>query len=434
VGTTYADPGGCNSLVCDGQEFGPVPVASGDPCTKKGLTCPPKDGGATGCPGSTLVCDGTQFAFQVGVGPGAACSQAGLSCYWPGTECDTCTCDGKTFNCRENCCTTNCDGGPPPNVCPVPAQVVAGQSCNSQLTCPSDDPCEGGASSACTCVSGIWTCQCVVPPVALASGENASQLAIDATNVYWTSFQNGVVRKIAIAGGSAQTLASGQARPAGIAVDSTSVYWTDFPTTDIGSVMKVPLAGGTPVVLASNQYIPYAIAVDATNVYWTAYETLMTMPLGGGTPTTLVTAQQPINVFTIDSTNLYWSSDGMLAEVALAGGTPVSLAYAQSMLGIAVDATTVFWTESYSGTVTSVPIAGGGYTSLATGQDGPSAIAVDSTNVYWLDQSGAMVMKVGKAGGTPIILAIGQSSPGNIAVDALNVYWTAGGNVMMTPK
>jgi hypothetical protein len=432
TGTTYADPGGCKSLVCDGKEFGPVLVSSGDPCNDQGLICSPQDG-TTDCPGTALVCDGTTFAFQGGVGPGAACNQAGVVCQWPGTECDTCTCDGTTFQCQEKGCLNDA-GGPPSNVCPGPAQVVAGQSCNGQLTCPSNTPCEGGASGACACVSGTWACQCVVAPVALASGENAAQLAIDATNVYWTNYQDGLVRKIAIGGGSPQTIASGQAGPTTIAVDTTSVYWTDHATTDIGSVMKVPLGGGTPVVLASNQQMPYGIAVDTTNVYWAAYETLMAVPLGGGTPATLVTAQQPIYAFTIDSTELYWSSYGTLSKVALTGGTPVSLAAVQTAAGIAVDATSLYWTDAYGNAVTKAPLAGGATTSLATGQDGPSAIAVDSTNVYWIDYSGGTVMKVAKAGGAPVILAIGQSAPGNIAVDAVNVYWTGGGNVMMTPK
>jgi hypothetical protein len=407
-------------------------VGNGSPCSQSELG---KTSPGAGC--QSLVCNGTEFVSQDGVEPDFACNQTGLVCHRADTECDTCTCDGTTFQCQSNCCIIQgCDGGPgpAPDVCPAPPNVVAGQSCSSKLVCPSEYPCEGGTSSACACVSGNWACQCVAAPVALASGENGpASLAIDATNVYWTSYQNGVVRKVAIGGGSPQTIASGQAGPTSIAVDSTSVYWTDFPTTDIGSVMKVPLGGGTPVALASNQKMPYGIAVDAANVYWAAYETVMTMPLGGGTPT-MVTAQQPINAFTIDSTNLYWSSYGALSKIALTGGTPVSLAYVQSTLGIAVDATSLYWTEGYGGTVTAVPLAGGAYTSLATGQDGPSTIAVDSTDVYWIDYSGGMVMKVAKTGGATIIVAIGQNTPGNIAVDAVNVYWTGGGNVMMTPK
>lgn len=71
---------------------------------------------------------------------------------------------------------------------------------------------------------------------------------------------------------------------------------------------------------------------------------------------------------------------------------------------------------------------------LASGQGGPYGIAVDSTSVYWTNYAGGTVMKVSIGGGTPTALASGQSLPPGIAVDSTRVYWTSGGSVMMAPK
>ena len=68
--------------------------------------------------------------------------------------------------------------------------------------------------------------------------------------------------------GNAVPIAMGQTGPLGIAVDATHVYWTTYGD---GTVMKVPLAGGSALPLASNLATtsrhPSAIAVNATFVY-----------------------------------------------------------------------------------------------------------------------------------------------------------------------
>jgi len=65
-----------------------------------------------------------------------------------------------------------------------------------------------------------------------------------------------------------------------------------------------------------------------------------------------------------------------------------------------VDGTNVYWTDEVaSGTVMKVAVGGGTPVTLATGQDHPYGIAVDATSVYWtnvgssVEYSGS-VMKV----------------------------------------
>jgi len=69
-----------------------------------------------------------------------------------------------------------------------------------------------------------------------------------------------------------------------------------------------------------------------------------------------------------------------------------------SSLGIAVDATRVYWTNVNGGTVMTVPIVGGTPTHLASGQANPLGIAVDATRVYWTTDEDGTVMKVPTAG------------------------------------
>jgi hypothetical protein len=64
---------------------------------------------------------------------------------------------------------------------------------------------------------------------------------------------------------------------------------------------------------------------------------------------------------------------------------------------------------------------GGTPTVLASGQQGPIAIAVDATSVYWTNNN--TVMKVALDGGAPVTLASGQHTAAGIAVDPTSVYW-----------
>ncbi len=172
----------------------PETIHVGTVCTNKGLSCPyPSNGRCDSY--KSYVCNGSLFYAHDDLGPGTACSQVGLECRRPDTECDSCTCDGTTFNCEVGCCTTDCP------YCPPSSTVVSGNSCNTTLTCASDYPCDAG-SAACSCVDPIWTmCRCIATAVTLAPSENAPLgIAVDGTNVYWANSGDGTIRKVAIGG------------------------------------------------------------------------------------------------------------------------------------------------------------------------------------------------------------------------------------------
>jgi hypothetical protein len=260
----------------------------------------------------------------------------------------------------------------------------------------------------------------------LASVNNADPwgIVVDATSVYWVNDEasvpgsnssehgKGSVMKVPLGGGTPTTLASGLTFPAGIAVDATNVYWTTAGDSieTASHIMKAPLSGGTATTLVSglnmtNLYT--SIAVDATNVYWTNPNgaSVMKVSLDGGAPITLASSQNNPASITVNATGVYWTSyvsnvsnTGSIMKVPLDGGTPTALASGQRFdetifMRIAVDVSNVYWMNcgyDHNAALMKVPLSGGTLTTLASGQDDVEGMAVDASSVYWVTNSALM--------------------------------------------
>lgn len=94
-------------------------------------------------------------------------------------------------------------------------------------------------------------------------------LAVDAQWVYVTNNVAGTVSKIPLAGGAPQTIAMGLDHPTAILATGGAAYWLVRGSTggQPGSVMALSPAGAV-TTLAANQSFPAGIAYDDANLYW----------------------------------------------------------------------------------------------------------------------------------------------------------------------
>lgn len=152
-----------------------------------------------------------------------------------------------------------------------------------------------------------------------------------------------------------------------LTVNATRAYFRGYPDNTIRSV---PLGGGpTSILKTASDCIPYGLALDATSVYAAcATGNLIRFPLAGGASTTLSTSGSFFAVAEPDSSYVYAAtSAGSVSRVPLGGGVPETLHVAPagtSTTRLVRVGTSLFWNDSLSLSVLTMPVTGGSPTPL----------------------------------------------------------------------
>ena len=211
------------------------------------------------CAPGEVLCD----AVDAGASPDAAaspvcvdtnedpnnCGQCGRVCTSSAGACagGTCVCPQGYTACGGTCVITSMD----------PANCGGcGVACNDAST---SDVCVAGL---CVPMSSLWLA------TGLATGTNTgpADIAVDEQNVYWSNTADNSISTVPKAGGSAMTVATGQAGPARIALDGTHVYWSNQKGN---TIMRAPKDGSAvPTLVATSAYEPNQIVVIGDYVYF----------------------------------------------------------------------------------------------------------------------------------------------------------------------
>jgi hypothetical protein len=327
--------------------------------------------------------------------------------------------------------------------------------------------CLGGACSAGKCQAFT-----LVPAQLGALG-----IAIDSASIYWVSYIDAQILKANKDGTGVTVLATDTGgAPFDIALDATNVYWTDqggsnytdLASGTVSTCLKTGGAGGT-ALLPADLYLVQGLAVDQTSVYWAEMENSDIGRLNradGGFGYLLAGFGDPSpNELAVDDASVYFTtSDGVQKTPKngpLVYGDPTQVVSDAAALttyysspntgpwGITLDANNVYWTVQTAGLIQYAPRAGLGTgvpTSLASAEVNPIMITVDATNVYWtaggpnsaanpndfpqyLNGYVATCPKAGCPASGPTVLATGLHGPYGIAVDDTAIYFTVDGNI-----
>ena len=302
----------------------------------------------------------------------------------------------------------------------------AGASAGAGGTDAGVDAAAGGGAGAGGCQP---SCTTNLVPESYA----VQDFVVSGSELYFGNFTS--ISKVSTAGGAPALVANGNFRPP-LAVDATSVYVFDGGDFHL---KKLPKSGGAEVKIADGQGGPaQRLVVTGGYAYFTVYPTaLHRVPIAGGVVEKLSTepfpTHDPLGV-AVDATHVFWSNKigQSISARALSGGAATSIATGLSApLDVVLDGSNVIFADVTE--IRSVPKQGGAVTPLVTGVL-PSFMVADATHLYWTSSTAKRVERAPIAGGAIQVIAKEHSTLGRLALDADHVFFADEGGIERAAK
>ncbi|HUS33611.1 MAG TPA: hypothetical protein VMZ53_34145 [Kofleriaceae bacterium] len=250
--------------------------------------------------------------------------------------------------------------------------------------------------------------------------------------------------------------------PLGTAADASHVFWVehgqapwDPPTArNAGNVWMANLDGTDPRVIVSGQDLPYEIVVANNKLYWTnrgddSDSTVMSLDLATldpnsstNTPTLVASDPGASDILTYGG-DVYWISHA--GTTRLSNGALSSVTW---RAGVNFDTDGVnFYYALYgngppgppTGTIESVPFAGGPVSTLVSNQPQAWDVHTDGAYIYWSNQAWeqeglATINRIPVGGGAIQTIVTGNELMKFFTLDANNIYYVRDNAAWAVPK
>jgi hypothetical protein len=276
-------------------------------------------------------------------------------------------------------------------------------------------------------------------PVTLAMVDKPHGIAVDDTNVYFTTYMGGGSDFVASvpknAGKPINKLAQGQDLPSLLALANQRVYWTNFTEGQVVSTGATAVPSVTTTQLPLGSRGAFGIVADGATEFAVSFESGSVFsispteiaPTEVGKTAKSATSMAALNNFLFVAAQ---SEPGAgLYRVNPATKESTKLASGAKAWGVATSGSSVYFSDHVAGTITRIALSGAAtITVIAKNLGAPRGLAADNTHVYWADFGTGTIARVprdAQAITKEEVIATDLSGVTSIALDDNFVYFAA---------